>query len=171
MTKLTVRRLGTGTADYSLATNLDGMGPGVRLTHSECDAMDQVNWTSIQGNWNQYKGQIKEKWGKLTDDDLMRIGGNRDQLIGMLQQRYGMAKDRVEEQVDEFTSKASGWVQQAKNKVAEVAEQGKEYWRDHNVGEMATDLKTLINRYPVQSTLVGLGVGYLVGRIFSSSRS
>src|SRR5215207_5944031 len=64
--------------------------------------MDQVNWTSIQGNWNKYKGQIKEKWGKLTDDDLMRIGGNRDQLIGVLQQRYGMAKDRLEEQVDEF---------------------------------------------------------------------
>jgi uncharacterized protein YjbJ (UPF0337 family) len=130
-----------------------------------------TNWTSIQGNWNQYKGQIKEKWGKLTDDDLMRIGGNRDQLIGILQQRYGMAKDRIEEQVEAFTSEAGGWVQQAKNKVADYAEQGKEYFQEHNVGEMMGDLKNLITRYPVQSTLVGIGVGYLFGRILSPSRS
>jgi uncharacterized protein YjbJ (UPF0337 family) len=137
----------------------------------ETHAMDNSNWTSIQGEWNKFKGQVKEKWGKLTDDDLMRIGGNRDQLIGTLQQRYGMAKDRVEEQVDEFASSASGWMQQAKNKVSDIAEQGKEYWQEHNIGEMVTDLKQLITRYPVQSTLVGIGVGYLVGRILSPSRS
>lgn len=137
--------------------------------------MDHANWTSIQGNWNQYKGQVKEKWGKLTDDDLMRIGGSRDQLIGILQQRYGMAKDRVEEQVEEFTSHAGSWIQQAKekvaSKVADMAEPVTDYWRSHNAGEMVNDLKSLINRYPVQSTLVGLGVGYLVGRILSPSRS
>jgi len=133
--------------------------------------MDTSNWTSIQGDWNKFKGQVKEKWGKLTDDDLMRIGGNRDQLIGTLQQRYGMAKDRVEEQVEEFASHASGWVQQAKNKVADMAEPVMSYWQDHNAGEMVNDLKRLINRYPVQSTLVGIGVGYLVGRIMTPSRS
>jgi uncharacterized protein YjbJ (UPF0337 family) len=137
--------------------------------------MDTSNWTSIQGEWNKYKGQIKEKWGKLTDDDLMRIGGNRDQLIGVLQQRYGMAKDRIEEQVDEFATHAGSWVQQAKNtvvnKVSDMAEPVRDYWEGHNAGEMVNDLKALINRYPVQSTLVGLGVGYLVGRILSPSRS
>lgn len=137
--------------------------------------MDNSNWTSIQGHWNEYKGHIKEKWGKLTDDDLMRIGGNRDQLIGILQQRYGMAKDRIEEQVDEFASSAGSWVQQAKtkvvNKVADMAEPVTQYWKQHNAGEMVNDLKDLINRYPIHSTLVGLGVGYLVGRILSPSRS
>jgi uncharacterized protein YjbJ (UPF0337 family) len=133
--------------------------------------MDNSNWTSIQGEWNKYKGQVKEKWGKLTDDDLMRIGGNRDQLIGTLQQRYGMAKDRVEEQVEEFASHAGGWVQAAKNKVADMAEPVTDYWQRHNAGEMVNDLKTLINRYPIQSTLVGIGVGYLCGRILSPSRS
>lgn len=133
--------------------------------------MENTNWTSIQGNWNQYKGQIKEKWGKLTDDDLMRIGGSRDQLIGILQQRYGMAKDRVEEQVEEFTTHASSWFQHARDKVAGMAEPVTDYWRSHSAGEMASDVNRLVHRYPIQSTLVGLGVGYLIGRIISPSRS
>jgi len=131
--------------------------------------MENMNWTSIQGNWNKYKGQVKEKWGKLTDDDLMRIGGNRDQLIGVLQQRYGMAKDKIEEQVDEFSSHASGWINEAKQRVADVAEKGKEYFREHDVGEMLSDLRGVITRYPFQSALVGIGVGYLLGRIMSPS--
>ena len=46
-----------------------------------------TNWSTIQGHWNDYKGRIKEKWGKLTDLDLEQIEGNRDRLIGMLQTR------------------------------------------------------------------------------------
>jgi uncharacterized protein YjbJ (UPF0337 family) len=149
--------------------------PAVHSPILECNAMDTANWTTIQGDWNKFKGQVKEKWGKLTDDDLTRIGGNRDQLIGVLQQRYGMAKDRIEEQVDEFTTKASTWMQQAKatvmNKVSDMTEPVREYWEGHDAGEMVNDLKALIHRYPVQSTLVGLGVGYLIGRILTPSRS
>jgi uncharacterized protein YjbJ (UPF0337 family) len=61
-----------------------------------------MNWVQIEGKWKQYSGKIKEKWGKLTDDDLATIGGKRDQLIGKLQERYGMAKEKAERQVDEF---------------------------------------------------------------------
>ncbi len=63
-----------------------------------------MNWDQIEGKWKQYSGQLKEKWGKLTDDDLTTIAGKRDQLIGKLQERYGMAKDQAERQVDEFTT-------------------------------------------------------------------
>jgi uncharacterized protein YjbJ (UPF0337 family) len=62
-----------------------------------------MNWDQIEGKWKQYSGKIKEKWGKLTDDDLTTIKGRRDQLVGVVQERYGMAKDQAEKQVDEFT--------------------------------------------------------------------
>jgi uncharacterized protein YjbJ (UPF0337 family) len=59
-----------------------------------------MDWNLIEGNWKQTQGKIKEKWGKLTDDDLTKINGQREQLEGIIQQRYGLAKDMVRKDVD-----------------------------------------------------------------------
>jgi uncharacterized protein YjbJ (UPF0337 family) len=61
-----------------------------------------MNWDQIKGNWKQVKGKAKEKWGRLTDRDLDVIGGKKDQLIGKLQNAYGIAKERAEREADEF---------------------------------------------------------------------
>jgi uncharacterized protein YjbJ (UPF0337 family) len=53
----------------------------------------------LEGNWKQMKGQVKEWWGDLTDDDLTKIDGKRDKLVGALQERYGYARDRAEQEV------------------------------------------------------------------------
>ena len=53
----------------------------------------EMDWNLIEGNWKQAQGKIKEKWGKLTEDDLTKINGQREQLEGILQQRYGLAKE------------------------------------------------------------------------------
>ena len=58
-----------------------------------------MNNDVLQGNWKQLRGRVKEWWGELTDDDLDRIEGNRDQLVGALQKRYGWAKDKAEDEV------------------------------------------------------------------------
>jgi len=58
-----------------------------------------MNWDQIKGNWIQMKGSLKKVWGELTDDDLTRIEGDRDKLIGTLQERYGIARDEAEKQV------------------------------------------------------------------------
>jgi uncharacterized protein YjbJ (UPF0337 family) len=63
-----------------------------------------MNWDRIQGNWTQFKGKVKEKWGKLTDDDLDVIAGKRDQLIGKLQERYGKNRDEVERELNAVDS-------------------------------------------------------------------
>jgi uncharacterized protein YjbJ (UPF0337 family) len=63
-----------------------------------------MNWDTIKGQWMQVKGKVKEKWGKLTDNDLDVVAGKKDQLVGMLQKRYGYAKDKAEKEVDEFCS-------------------------------------------------------------------
>lgn len=61
-----------------------------------------MNWDQIEGKWKQYKGQAKAKWGKFTDDDLDVIDGKRQELVGRIQERYGIAKDQAEAQADEF---------------------------------------------------------------------
>jgi uncharacterized protein YjbJ (UPF0337 family) len=61
-----------------------------------------MNWDQLEGKWKQYSGKVKEKWGKLTDDDLTVIHGRREQLVGKIQERYGIVKEEAEKQVDEF---------------------------------------------------------------------
>ena len=58
-----------------------------------------MDWEQTKGRWNQMKGVVKKQWGKLTDDDLSVIDGQRDQLVGKIQERYGIAKEEAEEQV------------------------------------------------------------------------
>jgi uncharacterized protein YjbJ (UPF0337 family) len=59
-----------------------------------------MNADQLEGKWKQLKGSVKEKWGKLTDDDLDLIAGKRDKLIGKLQERYGIRKEEAERQAD-----------------------------------------------------------------------
>jgi uncharacterized protein YjbJ (UPF0337 family) len=55
-----------------------------------------MNWDEVTGKWNQLKGSVKERWGKLTDDDLTMIDGKRDRMIGKIQERYGITKEKAE---------------------------------------------------------------------------
>ena len=61
-----------------------------------------MNWDQISGKWAQFKGRVKERWGQLTDDDLDVINGRRQQLVGVLQERYGIAKEIAEYEIGEF---------------------------------------------------------------------
>jgi uncharacterized protein YjbJ (UPF0337 family) len=61
-----------------------------------------MNWDRIEGKWTEMVGIAKEKWGKLTDNELKQLQGNRDRLAGLVQQKYGLAKEEVERQINEF---------------------------------------------------------------------
>lgn len=61
-------------------------------------------WDQLEGKWKQLKGDIRVKWGELTDDDLEQIAGNRDKLAGKLQERYGIAKEEANRQIDEWSN-------------------------------------------------------------------
>ena len=63
-----------------------------------------MNWDRVEGNWKQFKGKVKQKWGKLTDDQLDVISGNRDELVGKIQESYGIAKDEAEKEVKAWES-------------------------------------------------------------------
>ena len=62
-----------------------------------------MNWDRIEGNWKQVKGSLKERWGKITDDDLDVIAGKHDQLCGRLQEAYGISREEAERQVGEWS--------------------------------------------------------------------
>ena len=62
-----------------------------------------MNWDQIAGDWKQFTGKVKAKWGKLTDNDLTTIAGKRDELAGLLQVKYGYAKDQAEKELNEFS--------------------------------------------------------------------
>jgi uncharacterized protein YjbJ (UPF0337 family) len=62
----------------------------------------QVNWDQVRGNWNQAKGDLKVRWARLTDDDLGMIEGERDKLVGRLQELYGLSKEEAERQVEDL---------------------------------------------------------------------
>jgi uncharacterized protein YjbJ (UPF0337 family) len=64
-----------------------------------------MNWDQVEGKWDNFKGKVREKWGKLTDDDLDVIAGKRDQLLGRLKERYGMEKEAAEKELNQWLNR------------------------------------------------------------------
>jgi len=65
-----------------------------------------MDWDRVEGNWQQFRGKVREQWGRLTNDDLDVIEGSREQLEGRLQERYGKAKDEIRKEVDTWLDRA-----------------------------------------------------------------
>ncbi|HUH94817.1 MAG TPA: CsbD family protein [Casimicrobiaceae bacterium] len=61
-----------------------------------------MNWDRMEGNWKQFSGKVKTQWGKLTDDQLTQINGRRDQLVGKIQEAYGITRDEADRQVSDW---------------------------------------------------------------------
>ena len=75
-----------------------------RQPGSELKEMD-MDWNIVEGNWKQFKGKVKTQWGKLTNDHLDVIAGKRDQLLGKIQESYGITKDEAEKQIRDFEAR------------------------------------------------------------------
>jgi uncharacterized protein YjbJ (UPF0337 family) len=61
-----------------------------------------MNWDRMEGQWKEFRGKVKERWGRLTDDDLDVIAGKRDQLLGRIQQRYGQTREDAERELRDW---------------------------------------------------------------------
>ena len=66
-----------------------------------------MNWDTIKGDWKNFKGKIRDRWGRFTDDELDQVQGRREQFEGLLQKKYGMARDEAQRQLDEFEKSCS----------------------------------------------------------------
>jgi uncharacterized protein YjbJ (UPF0337 family) len=183
---------------------------------------DPMNQDVFAGQWKQMRGELRSWWGKLTDADFDRIGGQKDKLIGLVQEKYGYIRDQAQREVErrfqEYETKmssargsgsqhaatatagksantsddgliatattavadglesaqgaiatglesAQGAISSAATAVTGGVESATSYLQEKKFDEMANDLTTVIRTYPVQSLLVGIGLGYMLARL------
>ena len=171
-----------------------------------------MNQDILAGKWKQMRGELKTWWGKLTDDDVDTIGGQKDKLAGLLQEKYGYTREKAEQEIErrfqEYGDKTAGLVASvsakaqelgatvakkaneaaplvgekmesfataireragregtlgtATTKVAEGLESASHYLQERKFDHLGEDFRGLVRRYPLQSLLVGLGLGFLL---------
>lgn len=195
-----------------------------KATHRTSTAQDMFS-----GQWRQMRGTLRSWWGKLTDDDWERIGGQKDKLLGVLQEKYAYTRDMAEREIERrfneysgqsgstnagttagIQQKAENFTKDAQAKVHELNARASEglneakaavgkkigslaetirttlpqegsvgsatqsvanslsaagsYLEEHTFEDFSKDMTSLIRRYPLQSLLVGVGIGYLMSR-------
>ncbi len=173
-----------------------------------------MNQDILAGKWKRMRGELKTWWGKLTDDDIDRIGGEKDKLIGLLQERYGYSREQAEQEFErrvqeyggkigravgtisvkarEFGATAArraneaapvigekmkslasairgkapheGKIGTTATKVAGGLESASYYLQEKKFDHLGEDVRGLVRRYPLQSLLVGVGLGFLLAR-------
>jgi uncharacterized protein YjbJ (UPF0337 family) len=130
-----------------------------------------INAQELQGQWNRLKGQVKEKWGQLTDDDLNITGGNVDQLVGKIQQKTGVARETIEKFLNDLTSHGSSAVASAAQAVGDFAHQAGGRIRENyenvsgQVRERYEAAEDLVRHNPGQSVAAAFGIGLVAGLI------
>jgi uncharacterized protein YjbJ (UPF0337 family) len=128
-----------------------------------------VNAQVLQGQWNQVRGELKKKWGQLTDDDLRFNNGNIDQLVGKIQQRTGEAREAIEQFLGEAAAQGASAVAQAAGQVGQYAhyagEQVKEGYNriSDQFGRGYDYSQEMIRDNPGRSLATAFGVGILLG--------
>jgi len=128
-----------------------------------------VNSQVLKGQWNEVRGQLKRKWGQLTDDDLRFASGNVDQLVGNIQRRTGEAREGIESFLETLTAQGASAVAQAADTAGEygrfVTDQVRDGFNrlsDHFDRQYETS-RAKIRENPAQSVAAALGVGILLG--------
>jgi uncharacterized protein YjbJ (UPF0337 family) len=130
-----------------------------------------INAQELQGQWNNLRGQVKQKWGQLTDDDLQIHQGNVDQLVGRIQQKTGEGREAIEKYLGELTSKSASAVSQAAEAVSNFTHQATDRLRDR-YGDLADSARErldmaqdMVRHNPTQSVAAAFGVGLVAGLI------
>ena len=174
--------------------------------------INPVNQDILAGKWKQMRGELKTWWGKLTDDDVDRIAGQKDKLVGLIQERYGYTREHAEQEIErrlqEYGDKTGGAVASMSAKARELGataakkaneaapvigekmksladvirgkapregkigttatkvagglESASHYLQEKKFDQLGEDFRGLVRRYPLQSLLVGLGLGFLL---------
>jgi len=128
-----------------------------------------VNRQQLEGKWNEVKGRLKEKWGNLTDDDLVRGEGNVEQLVGVVQQKTGKGREEVERFLDEVVAGAGNAYQRAaataKDYAAEASDAMRQGYQQaaSSVAAGYDQAEHTIRRNPVESVAVAFGAGLISG--------
>lgn len=139
-----------------------------------------VNQQVLQGNWNEWKGKLRQKWGQLSNDDVQTFSGNVDQLVGLIQRKTGEARSAIEEYFDElaanggsafsqaaetvrtYANQAAEQVQDTSKKTAEYVQDASKRTADY-ARRSAEDAQEMIRQRPAESAAVCFGAGMVFG--------
>jgi uncharacterized protein YjbJ (UPF0337 family)/tetrahydromethanopterin S-methyltransferase subunit G len=130
-----------------------------------------INAQELQGQWNKLRGQVKEHWGQLTDDDLQIQGGNIDQLVGRIQQRTGETRETIERYLTDLTSRGATAVAQAAEAVSNYTQQAGDRLRERygdyaqQARERFDDVQDVVRQKPGQSVATAFGIGLVAGLV------
>jgi uncharacterized protein YjbJ (UPF0337 family) len=128
-----------------------------------------VNQQTLQGNWNEIKGKVRQRWGQLTNDELESAHGSVDELVGLIQRKTGEARERIESVLEEFSGGAAAGISRMAESAKERAYQASERLREasENVSESMrrgySEAESMIQERPAQSVLVAFGIGLFAG--------
>jgi uncharacterized protein YjbJ (UPF0337 family) len=132
-----------------------------------------MEWTRVEGNWKQMRGRVKERWGKLTDDDLTAIAGRRDQLEGMIQERYGYAREKARREIEDWyrsmesnlseqIESLRAGIQSLASTVDRIAKGPMPHARARAIGAI-NEAEEAVKRNPLSALGIALGLGFLIG--------
>ena len=128
-----------------------------------------ISYQELQGNWNQIKGQLKNKWGQLTDNDLTQAEGNVEKLVGLIQQKTGTARREVEEFFDKFVSEGSNVASRVAATAKQYGQQASEAVAEgydevaHQVQQGYEQAEEVIRSRPAEALSVAFGAGIITG--------
>lgn len=124
-----------------------------------------VNQQVLSGKWNELRGKIKDKWGKLTDDDVRSFNGNVDQLIGRIQQKTGESREAIEEFLGEVADEGSQFLSGVRDKIEQTAEQAADSAREgyEALRQGYAEAEKVVLKRPGQAVAVAFGLGLLSG--------
>lgn len=125
----------------------------------------------LEGHWNQVKGQVKERWGQLTDDELMQARGSADQLVGVIEQKTGESRRAIEDFLEQAIEEGAGTVKQMTDTARAYVDQANDTVRAQydQAAEKAkagyAQAESMVQRRPVESVAVAFGAGIVTGVI------
>lgn len=128
-----------------------------------------VNQQTLRGNWNEFKGKIRSKWGQLSGDDLQSFDGNVEQLVGLIQRKTGEARGAVEHYLEELTTNGTSAIGQATEAVREYAQQAAGAVQEtskkaaESMRHGYDEAEKMVRERPGESIAVCFGVGLVVG--------
>lgn len=129
----------------------------------------KLNQQTLEGNWNEIKGKLHERWGQVTQDELQKARGNVDQLVGLIQKKTGEARDRVEQYLSELTADSAGAVGRVTEAVRGYASGAAESVEDARARAAEVvrggyaQTERMIQQRPMEALAVGFGAGLITG--------
>lgn len=129
----------------------------------------KLNQQTLEGNWNEIKGKLHERWGELSNDDLQKARGSVDQLVGMIQKKTGEAREKVEQYLGEVTANGASGVSKVAEAVRGYAGSAAESLGDARgrasdaVRGGYVQTERMVQQRPIESLAVGFGAGLITG--------